>query len=104
MRLFAAARRFLGGAAAQGRQRATSALGWGGAKVFSGILLDEYNPDLKGKLALQTAEKMRRTSGQVRAVERVFRLPIESTKWFVDEPKGAGTAEKEAAELLRGDL
>jgi hypothetical protein len=62
--------------AAKGSSRQTSAeIGWGGAKVFSGIVLDEYNPDLKGKLGLQTAEKMGRTSGQVRAVERVTAEP-----------------------------
>jgi hypothetical protein len=50
------------------KRPAVGEVGWGGAKVFSGIVLDEYNPDLKGNLALQIAEKMRRTSGQVRAL------------------------------------
>ena len=40
----------------------------------------------------------------MRAVERVLRLPSESTKRFVEEPDGAGSGEKEAAELLREDL
>jgi hypothetical protein len=30
-------------------------IGWGGAKVFGGIVLDEYNPDLNGRLELQIA-------------------------------------------------
>ncbi len=83
---------------------ARNEIGWGGAKVFGGIVLDEYNPDLKGRLALQTADKMRRTSGQVRALEQVIRLPIESTQWIVEEPRQAGSAEREAAELLRENL
>ncbi len=79
-------------------------IGWGGAKVFGGIVLDEYNPDLKGRLALQIADKMRRTTGQIRALEQVIRLPIESTQWIVEEPRQAGSAEREAAELLRENL
>jgi hypothetical protein len=35
----------------------------GGANVFGGIVLNEYNPDLKGRLELQIAEKMRRNPG-----------------------------------------
>ncbi len=53
-------------------------IGWGGAKVFGGIVLDEYNPDLKGRLALQVADKMRRTTGQIRA------------------PRSSGVADREA--------
>lgn len=86
------------------RARATGEIGWSGAKIFSGIVLDEYNPDLKGKLALQVADKMRRTSGQVRALESVIRLPIQSTKWFIEEPRNGGSAEREATELLRENL
>ena len=97
-------RKLVGGGRDAARRPSGAAIGWGGAKVFSGIVLDEYNPDLKGRLALQTAEKMRRTSGQVRALEQVIRLPIQSTQWFIEEPRGAGSAEREAAELLRENL
>lgn len=102
MGVIESAKRFMG--LHKPRQRPSAEFGWGGAKVFSGIVLDEYNPDLKGKLGLQTAERMRRTSGQVRAVEMVVRLPIESANWFIEEPKGGGSGEKEAAEYLRQDL
>lgn len=78
--------------------------GWGGAKISAGISLDEHNAALRGTLAIQTAVKMRRTDSQVRAVEKVISLPIRSTHWFIEEPDGAGSAEKEACELLRANL
>ena len=64
-------------------------IGWGGAKVIGGIVLDEYNPDLKGRLALETADKMRRTSGHVRAPEQLIRLPTQSTQWIVEDSRRA---------------
>ncbi|HEU4752115.1 MAG TPA: DUF935 family protein, partial [Armatimonadota bacterium] len=79
-------------------------LGWGGASVWTGLAIDEFNPDLQGKGALAKAEEMRRTCGQIRAVEKVITLPISGTKWFIEEPEKAGSAEKEAAELLRENL
>lgn len=79
-------------------------LGWGGAPIFSGVVVDEYNPDLRGRQALRTAEKMRRSDAQVRAVEQAVSLPIRATAWRVQEPEGAGAAEREAAALLRENL
>lgn len=79
-------------------------LGWGGTPVFGGIVLDDYNPDLLGVEAVRTADKMRRTLGQIRAVTKAITLPITSTHWYLEEPKNASAAEKEATELLRENL
>lgn len=79
-------------------------MAWGGTIISGGIVLDEYNPDLRGVAAVKTADKMRRSDGQVRAVEKVISLPIRSTEWFVEEPRDASAAEKEAANLLRENL
>lgn len=89
----------------QQRQAATHPeLGWEGAVVSGGIVTDDYNPDLRGRQAIDIAEKMLRGDAQVRAVLRVISLPIRSTSWFIEEPDGAGKAEKEAAGLLRENL
>lgn len=79
-------------------------LGWGGTPIFGGIPLDDYNPDLQGVKAIQTADQMRRTLGQCRAVTKAVTLPITSTPWYLEEPKDASASEKEATELLRQNL
>jgi hypothetical protein len=69
---------------------------------------DEYNPDLRGRSALQIAEKMRRTTGQIRALEQIIRIRIGSPQWIVEEPRqvcsaegGAEDGESAAALLFR---
>ncbi|MCC2671919.1 MAG: hypothetical protein K0Q72_4390, partial [Armatimonadetes bacterium] len=79
-------------------------LGWGGTPVFGGVVLDDYNPDLQGNEAIRKADQMRRTLGQVRAVTKAITLPITSTPWYLEAPHGAGSAEREATELLRENL
>src|SRR4051794_26893078 len=71
---------------------------WGGSSIFGGMVLDEYNPDLRGLAGRKTLEKMRRTSGQVRAVQTVLSLPIRATSWYVAPADGANAAEKKAAD------
>jgi hypothetical protein len=85
-------------------EKSTVELGWGGVKILGGVVQDEHNHLLTGKQAIQTAEKMRRTDAQVRAVEKIISLPIRSTVWWVDAPDNASEAEKEAAEILNKNL
>ncbi len=59
--------------------------GVSGTPITSGFLLDlgEYNPELMGRNAIPTYEKMRRSDGQVRAALMACKLPILAAKWEV---------------------
>ena len=61
------------------------AVGVPGTPIVGGFLLDlgEYNPELMGRNALPTYEKMRRGDAQVRATLAACKLPIQSAKWDV---------------------
>lgn len=79
-------------------------MGWGGAKISAGISIDEHVQDLKGRAGIQMAAKMRRSDATVRATEKIVSLPIRATSWMIEAPDQAGSAEKEAAELLTQNL
>src|SRR5437667_8527345 len=59
--------------------------GISGTPIPSGFLYDlgEYNPELAGRSALPTYEKMRRGDAQVRATLAACKLPVQSAKWEV---------------------
>ncbi|HLW79067.1 MAG TPA: hypothetical protein VKU44_05645 [Terriglobia bacterium] len=87
-----------------------STYGASGTPITSGFLLDlgEYNPELAGRNAIPTYEKMRRGDAQVRATLAACKLPIESANWEVvprispSEPGFA--AAKEIAQFVRANL
>lgn len=87
------------------RKAAASGLeiGWAPG-ITAGILHGEHNAALQGKAGVTAAEKMLRVDAQVRSVKQVISLPIRSTAWTLEEPEDATPAEKEATELLRGNL
>src|SRR5439155_1730755 len=62
-----------------------STFGISGTPIPSGFLYDlgEYNPELAGRSALPTYEKMRRGDAQVRATLAACKLPVQSAKWEV---------------------
>jgi hypothetical protein len=72
-----------GGSAARGEMSAT--FGVSGTPITSGFLLDlgEYNPELMGRNAIPTYERMRRSDAQVRATLAACKLPILSAKWEI---------------------
>ena len=61
--------------------------GISGTPIPSGFLYDlgEYNPELAGRSALPTYERMRRGDAQVRATLAACKLPVQSAKWEVVE-------------------
>src|SRR5688500_14850975 len=79
-------------------------VGWVGRRSGFGVGLEDPDPALSGRHGLEKADQMRRTDGQVRAIQAVIGLPIRSTHWYVEPPKGASPAECEAVELLDADL
>ncbi len=76
--------------------------GVSGTPITSGFLLDlgEYNPELMGRSAIPTYEKMRRGDAQVRATLAAVKLPVQSAKWDVvpsqESGVGAGLAPPKA--------
>ncbi|MGH9325434.1 MAG: phage portal protein family protein [Terriglobia bacterium] len=100
----------------------SATFGVSGTPITSGFLLDlgEYNPELMGRNAIPTYEKMRRSDAQVRATLAACKLPILSAKWEVMSTlsrsagdgkvssSGSGThteaKAKEIAEFVKGNL
>jgi hypothetical protein len=66
----------------------TATLGVPGTPITGGFLLDlgEYNPELMGRNAIPTYEKMRRGDAQVRATLAACKLPVQSARWTVTSP------------------
>ncbi len=66
-----------------GRGEAT--FGVSGTPITSGFLIDlgEYNPELMGRNAIVTYEKMRRGDAQVRATLAAVKLPVQSAIWEI---------------------
>lgn len=79
-------------------------IGWGGARLTTGLLQGEHNAALQGRAGIEAAARMRRVDAQVRAVVSVIELPIRSTPWMLEEPSAPSAAEREAADLLRDNL
>ena len=71
----------------------SSTLGVPGTPIVSGFLHDlgEYIPELSGRNALPTYEKMRRGDAQVRATLAACKLPVLSARWEVAPGGGRGS-------------
>lgn len=74
-------------------------IGWTGNKIFSGLPMDEYNPDLVFPSSTEVYDRMRRSDGQVAAVLNAMKLPIRATKWYV-EPDDVPEKDKKTAEQI----
>jgi hypothetical protein len=55
-----------------------------GTKVFSGIICEEYNPDLKGSKAITVYDKMRRSDARVKSSILVCELPLRAIDWSIE--------------------
>src|SRR6516165_8226998 len=90
----------------------SATVGVPGTPVVGGFLLDlgEYNPELMGRNALPTYEKMRRGDAQVRATLAACKLPVQSAKWDVvpaesnSESRVASRAEHDSRFATRHSL
>lgn len=81
-------------------------IGFTGNKIFSGLPMDEYNPDLAFPLSTTVYDQMRRSDGQVAAVLSAMKQPILSANWFVEpdpDAKSKSQAE-EIAEFIEDNL
>src|SRR5436309_1117832 len=59
-------------------------IGGTGTTAYGGIILTEYNPDLRGLRGIQTYDKMRKNDAKVRATLRLVKSPILSAQWYMD--------------------
>jgi len=59
-------------------------LGDSGTKGLSGIIVEEYNPQLQGLQGVRVYDQMRKSDGTVRAAVLACTLPIRRAKWFVN--------------------
>ncbi|HKS97136.1 MAG TPA: hypothetical protein VJV74_13515, partial [Terriglobia bacterium] len=87
-----------------------STFGVSGTPITGGFLTDlgEYNPELAGRNAVLTYEKMRRGDAQVRATLAACKLPVRSAKWDVVPGLAASdpgfARAKEVAAFVRENL
>lgn len=59
-------------------------IGDSGTRGLSGIITEEYNPQLQGVAGVKIYDQMRRSDGTVRAAILACTLPIRRAKWFVN--------------------
>jgi hypothetical protein len=78
-------------------------VGFNSISKYDTLAPGEYNPRLMGAQAIKMYDRMRRSDGQVSALEAMISLPIRAVPWYV-EPAGNGSADLEAAELIETNL
>jgi len=81
-------------------------IGYTGNKIFSGLPMDEYNPDLAFPQATTVYDQMRRSDGQVAALLLAMKLPIRSAEWYLEPDKDAKnkTQAQEIADFIQDNL
>ncbi len=88
-------------AATQPAPKPARELGASGTVNMAGLLVqDEYNPNLRGKLALRVFDRMRRSDASVREALQHIRVPILNATWEV-EPASDDPADLEIAAFIR---
>lgn len=77
--------------------------GQSGTKNFSGIITDEYLPNLSFYQAPIVYDQMRRSDGMIAALLASYKMPIRSSKWYV-EPADDSEQAVEMADFLHDNL
>ena len=81
----------------------TREIGTTGQSVWTGMVREDYNPELRGKQGLLVYDKMRKGDGQVRGVVRVVKIPMLAARWYI-EPASQKSADKKIAEFIWDNL
>jgi SPP1 gp7 family putative phage head morphogenesis protein len=81
-------------------------VGFTGTKIFAGLPFDEYNRDLSFPLSTKVYDQMRRSDGQIAAVLMAMKLPIRSTRWYVEADKDAPDSDlaEQIADFIKDNL
>ena len=58
-------------------------LGYTGTSIWYNLLREDYNPQMRGQLALRKYDEMRRNDAMVRATLRLMKAPVLAARWFV---------------------
>lgn len=78
-------------------------LGDSGTRMMSGIITEDYNPQLQGIQGVKIFDQMRKSDGTVRAAVLACTLPIRRATWYVksasEDPK-----DKEIADMVKNAL
>jgi hypothetical protein len=75
---------------------------WSGRSSYS-FVLPEYVPDLVGKQAIRTYDKMRRSSAQVHAALSMVKTPILTAPWYMN-PASDAPIDREVAQFVSENL
>lgn len=78
-------------------------LGDSGTRIYSGVIDEEYNRDLKGLRGINTYEEMRKSDSSVGAVLKAVKLPILAAEWRI-KPASEEAADIEIAEFVHTNL
>lgn len=81
-------------------------VGFTGTKIFAGLPMDEYNRDLSFPYSTKIYDQMRRSDGQIAAVLMAMKLPIRSTKWYIEPDKDAKDSDlaEQIADFIKDNL
>jgi len=71
-------------------------IGATGTKIFSGIIDEEFNPNLRSLEAVKVYDRMRKSDAQVFASLQAVKLPLLSATWYIEPAKGDDINETEA--------
>lgn len=75
-------------------------IGTAGNSKYHAIIMEDYNPDLRGGLAIEAYDRMRRNDAKVKASLRIVKTPLLAGQWYVDSHTHGESAEgKRAAEF-----
>ena len=66
---------------------------------FSGVIIQDYNPDLIGVRAIQTYDRMRKGDASVRASLRVIKAPLLAGQWYF-EPASDSDEDRMVADFI----
>jgi hypothetical protein len=69
-------------------------LGTTGQSIWTGMLREDYNPKLRGRLGLEVYDRMRKSDGQVRATLRLVKTPVLAARWYMEPASNSRRDEK----------
>jgi len=78
-------------------------LGTTGRTAYGSVFKEDYNPEMRGILGLQTYDRMRRSDGQVRGTMRLLKTPILGARWYM-EPASTSQQDRDIAEFVWNNL
>jgi len=78
-------------------------IGRTGLRLAAGLVMEDYNPELRAPGRYDIFDKMLSSDGQAQAVEFAICLPIESLNWWI-EPASDDRIDQEVAEHIHTNL